>query len=43
MPLKPVKPKIETLKGPDKGICLDGQNTEKLMNYIQALEDGYDQ
>ena len=41
MPPKPVKPTIEVQKGPEKGICLDGKNTEKLMNYILLLEEGY--
>jgi len=38
-----VKPRLETIQQPDKGVCLDKENTEKLMHYIQDLEDGYDQ
>lgn len=42
MPPKPIKPTLEFTAGPDNGICLDGENTYLLLDYIWRLEEGYE-
>jgi len=45
LPPKPTKPEIQTEAHPtcDRGICLDGDNTYLLLDYIWRLEEGYKQ
>ena len=40
----PTKPTLEIEQHPEyeKGICLDPENTEKLLDYIHRLERGYE-
>jgi len=44
LPPKPVKPILEIQENPKcpRGVCLDGDNTRLLLDYIWQLEEGYD-
>ena len=44
MPPKPAKPTLNTEPHPEceRGICLDGENTYRLLDYIWQLEEGYE-
>jgi hypothetical protein len=42
MPHQPIKPSIEVYSWPEEeGMCLDKNNTDKLLKYIEELEQGY--
>jgi len=41
IPAKPVKPVLEIKRTENGGVRIDKQNTEKLMQYIRRLEEGY--
>jgi len=41
MPQKPVKPVLGIERTDSGGVRLDKENTEKLMQYIRRLEEGY--
>ncbi len=42
LPPKPVRPTLEIEQRSDGGICLDKENTFKLLDYIWQLEEGYE-
>lgn len=44
LPPKPPRPVLEVQPNPRSpgGICLDRENTEKLLDYIYTLEEGYE-
>jgi hypothetical protein len=41
MRTKPPRPELEIHRGPQGGMCLNGQDTRELLHYIRRLERGY--